>query len=180
MLLCCFREPKKNKGKNSEDHDEDSVVIRAPQNGTAKRCGVGQRVSLTNSAAANDPAILGSGGGGVGSRRSSTSSGCRAPPLRDGAARREKERAPLMKDEKRMLKQRSHERRTSSSSSSGGGGHSAAAAAAANAGGNFPYIDQSPVKIAVEELQREHVSGRHHLTTENIFFIVGCVSNIKI
>ena len=155
MLLCCFREPKKNKRKDSLDSaDEgDSVVIRpAPQNGIGKRCGVGQRVSLT----AADSAILNGGGGGVGSRRSSTSSGCRPPPLRDGAARREKERAPLMKEEKRLLKQRSHEnRRTSSSSSNFGGGQSAAAAS------NLPYIDQSPVKVAVEELQQtEHVPGR--------------------
>ena len=61
-----------------------------------------------------------------------------------------------MKEEKRLLKQRSHEnRRTSSSSSNVGGGQSAAAAS------NLPYIDQSPVKVAVEELQQtEHVSGR--------------------
>ena len=110
----------------------------------------------------------------MGSRRSSTSSGCPGPPLRDGAARREKERAPLMKEEKRMLKQRSHiERRTSSSSTSthGGGGNLAA-------GGNLPYIDQSPVKVAapaVEEMQTEQMSGRMKETSS--FSNVGRASN---
>ena len=162
MLLCCFREPKKNKRKDSIE-DEDSVVIRPPQNGTGKRCGVGQRISLTHSVAVADSAVLGVSGGGIGSRRSSTSSGCRAPPLRDGAARREKERAPLMKEEKRMLKQRSHEQRRTSSSSSncgGGGQYATSSSGGQYATSNLPYIDQSPVKVAVEELQTEHVSGR--------------------
>ena len=167
MLLCCFREPKKSKRRDSLD-DEDSVVIRAPppQNGSGggKRCGVGQRASLTHSVSAIDGGTI-----GVGSRRSSTSSGCRAPPLRDGAARREKERAPLMKDEKRMFKQRSHiERRTSSSSTSTHGGGNLAAG-----GGNLPYIDQSPVKVAApateEMLQTEQMSGR--MKERDVFFI---------
>ena len=74
-----------------------------------------------------------------------------------------------MKEEKRMLKQRSHmERRTSSSSTSTHGGGNLAA------GGNLPYIDQSPVKVAapaVEEMQTEQMSGR---MKERNVFIVEC------
>lgn len=148
MLLCCFREPKKDKDELSST--EDHVTLRHV---TPTRVTKHQQLTINNSQIILTTSELPSAdcenvqihayqrcpsGSSRGDRHSVTSQTPSERSLR--STPRRKERYPPSKDEKRILKQRSSQELLAKSAY------------------NLPYIDQSPDRRRISDSQGK---GRH-------------------